>query len=135
MTDTAHDGGDAAELLRDFAMAAETARRFRGETELLLLRSVSDAAVVLFGAEACSIAVHDAADDVLEYRVASGPHGAEVIGVRVPPSHGIAGYVFSTGQPLAISDVASDARFDRQTAERTGYVPRSIAAVPLVDAD
>jgi GAF domain-containing protein len=27
----------------------------------------------------------------------------------------------------------SDPRFDRATAERTGYVPRSIAAVPLVD--
>ncbi|MDQ3870303.1 MAG: GAF domain-containing protein, partial [Chloroflexota bacterium] len=35
--------------------------------------------------------------------------------------------------PLALSDVGSDPRFDRATAERTGYVPRSIAAVPLVD--
>ena len=135
MSDTLGDDGAAAELLRDFALAAETARRFRGDTELLLLRSVSDAAVVLFGAEACSIAVYDAADNVLEYRVASGPHGAEVVGVRVPPSQGIAGYVFSTGQPLAITDVGSDARFDRGTAERTGYVPRSIAAVPLRDED
>ena len=29
----------------------------------------------------------------------------------------------------------SDPRFDRATAERTGYVPRSIAAVPLIDRD
>ena len=27
----------------------------------------------------------------------------------------------------------SDPRFDQQAAERTGYVPRSIAAVPLID--
>ena len=27
----------------------------------------------------------------------------------------------------------SDPRFDREAAERTGYVPRSIAAVPLLD--
>ncbi|HEY8800639.1 MAG TPA: GAF domain-containing protein [Candidatus Limnocylindrales bacterium] len=123
----------AAALLRDFAISAEVARRFRGGTELTLLRSVSDAAVVLFGAEACSIAVYDAAENMLEYRVASGPHGTEVVGVRVSPSQGIAGYVFSTGQPLAITDVASDPRFDRSTAEHTGYVPRSIAAVPLID--
>jgi len=123
----------AASLLRDFAISAEVARRFRGGTELTLLRSVSDAAVVLFGAEACSIAVYDAAENMLEYRVASGPHGTEVVGVRVSPSQGIAGYVFSTGQPLAITDVASDPRFDRSTAEHTGYVPRSIAAVPLID--
>jgi len=36
---------------------------------------------------------------------------------------------------LALSDVLSDPRFDRATAERTGYVPRSIAAVPLIDQD
>jgi GAF domain-containing protein len=53
----------------------------------------------------------------------------------VPPSRGIVGYVFSTGQPLALSDVMSDPRFDRATAERTGYVPRSIATVPLIDRD
>ena len=29
----------------------------------------------------------------------------------------------------------SDPRFDRATAERTGYVPRSIAAVPLIDGE
>ena len=49
------------------------------------------------------------------------------------PSDGIVGYVFTTGQPLAVSDVAADPRFDRSTAEGTGYVPRSILAVPLVD--
>ena len=53
----------------------------------------------------------------------------------MPPSRGIVGFVFSTGQPLALSDVLSDPRFDRATAERTGYVPRSLAAVPLVDRD
>ncbi len=55
-------------------------------------------------------------------------------GSRWPPRHGIVGYVFSTGQPIALTDVASDPRFDKGTAERTGYLPRSIAAVPLVDA-
>ncbi len=53
--------------------------------------------------------------------------------MSVGSSEGIAGYVFTTGQPLAVSDVASDPRFDRSTAEVTGYVPRSILAVPLVD--
>jgi GAF domain-containing protein len=41
--------------------------------------------------------------------------------------------VFSTGQPLALSDVANDARFGRAAAEQTGYVPRSVVAVPLLD--
>ena len=46
---------------------------------------------------------------------------------------GIAGYAFSTGQPLAVADVAQDPRFDRTVAESTGYVPRSLLATPLVD--
>jgi len=35
--------------------------------------------------------------------------------------------------PLAVSDVTADPRFDRSVAEATGYVPRSILAVPLLD--
>jgi GAF domain-containing protein len=33
--------------------------------------------------------------------------------------------------PLAVDDVRSDPRFGRDVAERTGYVPRSILAMPL----
>jgi GAF domain-containing protein len=99
--------------------------------EVPLLRSVVDAAVMLFGAEAASIALYEPDPERLEFRVAAGQQGAGVVGLAVPPSKGVVGYVFSTGQSIALSDVASDPRFDRATAERTGYVPRSIAAVPL----
>jgi GAF domain-containing protein len=33
---------------------------------------------------------------------------------------------------VALSDVASDPRFNRDAAEQTGYVPRSLAAAPLL---
>jgi GAF domain-containing protein len=39
--------------------------------------------------------------------------------------------VAQSGQPVAISDLASDPRFSRELAEQTGYVPRSILAVPV----
>ena len=39
------------------------------------------------------------------------------------PTEGIAGYVFSTGQGLSMTDVASDPRFDLEAAERTGCRP------------
>ena len=89
----------------------------------------------LFEAEASSIALFERDPDRLEFRVAAGAQGQGAIGLSVPPSRGIVGFVFSTGQPLALSDVLSDPRFDRATAERTGYVPRSIAAVPLIDGE
>ena len=105
----------------------------QGDAEQRLLQSIVEATVTLFDAEASSIALFERDPDRLEFRVAAGEQGAGAIGLSVAPSQGIAGYVFSTGQPLALSDVGTDPRFDRRTAERTGYVPRSIAAVPLLD--
>jgi GAF domain-containing protein len=116
------------------ARETATARRMQGDVETALLQSVVDAAVTLFEAEASSIALYEPDQELLEFRVAAGAQGAGVIGLAVPPTKGVVGYVFSTGQPIALTDVASDPRFDQGTAERTGYVPRSIAAVPLVDA-
>jgi GAF domain-containing protein len=104
-----------------------------GDAEQRLLQSIVDATAILFDAEAASIALYEPAEDRLVFRVAAGAQGAGAIGLAIPPTRGLAGYVFSTGQPLALSDVGSDPRFDRAAAERTGYVPRSIAAVPLVD--
>jgi GAF domain-containing protein len=123
----------ALEILRAAAQRARIARRLQGDPETALLQSIVDATVTLFDAEAASIAIFERDPERLEFRVAAGEQGAGAIGLSVPPSKGIAGFVFSTGQPLALSDVISDPRFDRATAERTGYVPRSIAAVPLVD--
>jgi GAF domain-containing protein len=115
------------------ARRAAVAKQIQGDVEQRLLQSIVDATTSLFDAEASSIALFERDPDRLEYRVASGAQGAGAIGLSVKPSQGIAGYVFSTGQALALSDVAHDPRFDRSVAERTGYIPRSIAAVPLFD--
>jgi GAF domain-containing protein len=108
-------------------------RRLQGDVETRLLQSIVDATVRLFDAEAASIALFEPDPDRLEFRVAAGEQGAGAIGLSVPPTQGIAGFVYSTGQALALSDVANDPRFNRDAAEQTGYVPRSIAAAPLLD--
>jgi GAF domain-containing protein len=115
------------------ARRSSVARRIGGDVEERLLQTIVDATVRLFEAEASSIALFEPDPDRLVFRVAAGEQGAGAIGLEVKPSQGIAGFVFSSGQALALSDVASDPRFDRRTAERTGYIPRSIAAVPLLD--
>jgi GAF domain-containing protein len=121
--------------LRAVARRSAVARTLQGDVEQRLLQSIVDATVSLFDAEASSIALYEPNPDRLEFRVASGAQGAGAIGLTVKPTQGIAGFVFSTGQALALSDVAADPRFDRAAAERTGYVPRSIAAVPLLDEE
>jgi GAF domain-containing protein len=110
-------------------------RRLQGDIETRLLQSIVDATVRLFDAEAASIALFEPDPDRLIFRVAAGEQGAGAIGLSVPPTQGIVGFVYSTGQALALSDVANDPRFNRGAAEQTGYVPRSIAAAPLLDED
>ena len=107
--------------------------RVAGDVETRLLQSIVDATVRLFDAEAASIALFESDPDRLEFRVAAGEQGAGAVGLTVAPTQGIAGYVYSTGQAIALSDVANDPRFNRGAAEQTGYVPRSIAAAPLLD--
>ena len=130
------DAGAADPLiptLRAVALRVEAARRLAPPAGTSVLRSIVEATVALFDAEAASIALHDAAADRLVFTVAAGDQGQGVIGLTIGPAEGVAGYVFSSGQPLALSDVERDARFGRTTAERTGYVPRSLVAVPLLD--
>jgi GAF domain-containing protein len=122
----------ALQALQAAAQRGAVARRLQGDAETSLLQGVVDLAASILDAEAASIALFEHEPDRLEYRVAAGPHGSGVVGLSVPPSRGIVGFVFSTAQPIAVSDVRKDPRFDKGTAERTGYVPFAIAAVPIV---
>ena len=121
---------NVARLIGALAARAEIASRLEPPALDRLLRSIVQATVEMFDAEAASIALLGA-DGRLRFRVAAGPHGQGVIGLSVAVGEGIAGYVQQTGQPLALSDVANDPRFGRDKAARTGYIPRSILAVPL----
>jgi GAF domain-containing protein len=125
----------ALQALRLAARRSAVARRLDAGAEQDLLQTIVEATVALFEAEAASIALFEPDPDRLVYRVAAGAQGQGAIGLEVPPTRGIVGFVYSTAQPIALSDVLSDPRFDRATAERTGYVPRSIAAVPLIDRE
>jgi GAF domain-containing protein len=121
------------QALRALAVRVEAAGRLLPPSGDAILGAIAEATVVLFDAEAASIALYDAATDRLVFEVAAGAEGGGVVGLAIEPSQGVAGYVFSSGQPIALTDVAADARFGRSTAEQTGYVPRSLVGVPLAD--
>ncbi len=124
---------DAQALLQAIGERAEIARRMELGSGEEVLRAIVEATVALFQAEASSIALYDATRDRLVFQVAAGAQGQGVIGLEVPPDQGLVGYVYTTGQAIAIADVQSDPRFGRAFAQMTGYVPRSIVAAPLLD--
>ena len=104
------------------------------ESHRALLQSVVDVARAIFGAKASSIFLLDTTTDELVFEAVSG-EGEDLVGMRIPSSTGIAGWVLVTGQPIVIDDVEQDPRFARQAAERTGYVPKGLMAVPLVNGE
>jgi GAF domain-containing protein len=131
-----HNEAKLSEQLKRLLVSIEAS----GQTVLLdsseaLLDSIVAAAAQIFGAGAASILLVNEAEQVLEFKVAWGPVGKDLVGKKYPMDKGIAGYVVMTGQPIATSDVEADARFDREFAKSTGYVPRSILATPLLSGD
>ncbi len=100
-----------------------------------LLRSIVDVARAIFSAKASSIFLLDEETDELVFEAVSGEGEEHLVGMRIPSGTGIAGWVVSTRQPLVIDDLQNDPRHARAVAERTGYVPNSLMAVPLLSED
>ena len=100
-----------------------------------LLKSIVEAAGRIFNAAAASILLVNEKEQVLEFKVAYGASNHDLVGVKFPMGKGIAGYVVMTGQPLAISNVRHDARFNQDFAKSTGYVPNSILAMPMLSGE
>lgn len=115
--------------LRD-AVAAGILAAESGHRELL--QSIVEVARAIFGARASSIFLLDEEADELVFEAVAGEGAGSLIGRRLPSSTGIAGWVLVTRQPLVLADVEQDPRFARDVAEATGYVPKSLMAVPLL---
>ncbi|GAC1445330.1 MAG: hypothetical protein NVSMB55_25830 [Mycobacteriales bacterium] len=96
-----------------------------------MLAALTETARQAFGAAACSIALLTDDETELLYTTAAGQGADDITGMRMPSGRGVAGWVLASGQPVIIADVREDARFARDVAERTGYVPTAILAVPL----
>jgi GAF domain-containing protein len=100
-----------------------------------LLRSIVVVARSIFGAQASSIFLLDEETDELVFAAVARDEEQHLVGMRIPSSQGIAGWVLSARTPLVLEDVGSDPRFSRDVAEETGYVPKGLMAVPLLHDD
>lgn len=97
-----------------------------------LLQSIVTVARAIFAARGASIFLHDEETDELVFEAVAGEGSRDLVGMRIPSSTGIAGWVLVTRQPLVLDDLGNDPRFDRGVAERTGYVPSTMMAAPLL---
>lgn len=72
-----------------------------------------------------------AAGDMLNFKVAKGEKGNQLIGGRLKMGQGIAGWVAKTGIPYLTNDVVREPKWERRIAEEIKFDTRSILSVPV----
>jgi GAF domain-containing protein len=103
------------------------------EAHRQLLQATVEVARAIFSAKAATVFLYDDQTDELVFEAVAGLGAETLIGNRIPSSTGIAGWVLVTRQPLVLEDVTKDPRWGGQEiAERTGYAPNGLMAVPLI---
>ena len=81
--------------------------------------------------EEASVLIRDGDDGGLRFLSAIGKVAEQLINLKVPAGKGIAGFVLSSGQPLAVSDVGEETSFYSEVDKTTGYSTQMILATPL----
>src|SRR5574341_161415 len=97
-----------------------------------VLSLVMEKAQAVMEAEASSVMLINEKTGMLEWEVALGEVGTQVMQkIQLRVGEGIAGWVAQSGQPLIVPDVSKEPRFSKRSDEATGFKTRSILAVPL----
>ncbi|MFA6315898.1 MAG: GAF domain-containing sensor histidine kinase [Elusimicrobiota bacterium] len=96
-----------------------------------LLKTILELGSKVVGSERTSLFLLDEKTQCLYFDVALGL-GPEVSSLRFPLGQGIAGTVAQERKPLIINDARADPRWSSKADAKTGFVTRSLLAVPMV---
>jgi len=83
------------------------------------------------GAREASVLIRDGMEGDLRFLAATGEVALKLLDLKIPAGKGIAGFVMSSGQPMAVSDVDEEASFYAEVDKETGYSTEMILATPL----
>ena len=83
------------------------------------------------GSEVASILVRDGNEGGLKFLTAISDVKEELLKLHIPPGKGIAGLVFGSGQPMAVSDVSNEGSFWSEADKKTGFKTITLLATPL----
>jgi putative methionine-R-sulfoxide reductase with GAF domain len=100
-----------------------------------ILASMLAFARVVFDAPAASVFTYDDITDELLFETSSGVGASAMAGSRMPATAGIAGLVVQTSMATIAEDLTTNPQFNRDMATRSGYVPDTICAAPLLFDD
>ena len=83
------------------------------------------------GSEEASVLVRDGNKGGLKFLVAIGAVADKLLKLKLPPGKGIAGFVFSSGQPMVVADVGKEQTFYDEVDKKVGFTTETILATPL----
>lgn len=92
------------------------------------LLKISAAAI---NSEEASVIIREGAEGDLRFLAAIGKVADRLKNLKIPAGRGIAGFVFSSGQPMAVTDVGGDETFYAEVDRQTGYSTQTVLATPL----
>lgn len=99
-----------------------------------LTRSIEDilrATAADIGSTEASVLIRDGDEGDLRFLCAIGQVAEQLTDITIPAGKGIAGFVLSSGQPIAVSNAEEDAAFYKEVDKATGYSTEMILATPL----
>ena len=95
------------------------------------IESLLRQAALMMGSDEASVLVRDGNKGGLKFLLAIGEVADKLMKLKIPPGKGIAGFVFSSGQPMAVADVGQEETFYAEVDKKTGYSTQTILATPL----
>ena len=96
-----------------------------------LLHDIIESTKGMVEAEASSLFLLSDGGKNLELTIPTGPATAEVSGKKIASDHGISGWVVQHQQPVLITDVQSDPRFQGELLSNPNFQSRNMICVPL----
>lgn len=81
--------------------------------------------------EEASVIVRDGDAGDLKFLTAIGKVAEHLKNLKIPAGKGIAGFVYSSGQPMAVADAGEEETFYAEVDKKTGYSTQTILATPL----
>jgi len=126
--------GDFSDKLRRLVETVDVANVL---TEPLTnsIKSLLTVSAAQIDCDEASVLVRDGDEGDLRFLIAIGRVADQLLDMRVPAGKGIAGFVLSSGQPMAIADAGEDETFYAEVDKETGYSTQTILATPLRHGD
>lgn len=117
---------------RQLATLNEVSTGLASTLELdLLLKRIVESSVDILGCEAGSLFLTDTETGEYVFKVAVGPVGQDLVGMRIAPGRGFVGEAIESGKALTVNDVQSDPRWFKGADQSSGFITRMLMVVPL----